>query len=227
MWLKDKTNEIYDSLKIGNAFKNDKRSILIQVIKGDRKKLHAIFDKEKCCFYLLKEKEPISESDLIVNFRNQLFKVLDVQNHATITIDVDNRKQEIAVVAVSCENYKIDNSLFEMVNNQKQTSYQVLNINIDSISNSSVQSIGNQEAINNARQDIVTKWCEIKREIEWRFDYKEHKKYIDSVDSAISNNDSSLVDMKAKERTVKLLGSFLGELIAVFTANLIKYFNKG
>lgn len=226
MWINDKYNQIKNTIKIVNAFKHDKRGIEIQVIKGDRKVQTAIYDDNNCCFFLLKEKNTIYSSDLIVDDRNHLFKVIKVDDNSKIEIEIDGTKQSVDVVAVYCERYHIDNSLFEIVNSQKQTVYQVLNVHIDSIDGSHVGTIGSVSSSNHMSQNIVNKWESIKRELDWRFDYKEHQKYISSVDNAISQTNPNLIDLKAKEKTVKLLGGFLGELIGTFTVCLIEYFKN-
>lgn len=226
MWLGDKLNQLKDHVKVANAFKHDKRSIEIRVIKGERKVQTAIFNDECCCFFLLKEKNVIYSSDLIVDDRNHLFKVVRVDDNSKIDIVVDDVEQSVDAIAVYCERYHIDNSLFEIVNSQKQTVNQVLNIHIDSIDGSQIGTIGSINSSNNMSQNIINKWESIRRELDWRFDYKEHQKYINSVDNAIAQNNADLVDTKAKEKTMKLLGGFLGELIGTFTTCLIEYFRN-
>ena len=223
MWIGDKVNQLKDHMKVVGAFKHDKRSIEMQVIKGERKIQTAIFDDDNCRFFLLKEKNIIYSSDLIVDDRNHLFKVVRVDDNSKVEIEIDNNMQSVDAVAVYCERYHIDNSLFEIVNSQKQTVNQILNIHIDSIDGSQIGTIGSINSSNDMSQNIINKWESIRRELDWRFDYREHQKYINGIDSAISQKNADLVDLKAKEKTMKLLGGFLGELIGAFTTCLIEF----
>ena len=158
--------------------------------------------------------------------REELYQILNVNDNANVEIEIDGHPTKAEAVCLSCEKYVADDSIFEIVLTQKQSISQTLNIHIDNVADSSISNIGKISASNYSETVLLDKWSKIKRELNWRFDYKEHEKYIKSVDEAILHKNAEYVDLKAKEKTARLLGAFIGELVATFTTCLINFYSN-
>lgn len=223
MWLKDKFDRIKNSIVISNAFKKHKNAVDVQIIKGSRPVQTAIFNTEKASFVFLKEKETINKGDIIVDERNQHYQILRVNDNAKLVINVDNDELEIETIEADCIEFEDERSLFNQINKQSQSINQTINFYVEKMEQSSIGSIGLIHQNNNIELTVKESWGRLKHDLEWRFEYKEHKKYIESIDKAIETNDYTQIDQKAKEKTAKLLGAFLGEFVSMFTINLIEY----
>lgn len=225
-FIKSKAKALIDRVKVISAFNKNKNCIKLMLIRGSNPISNAIFARESCCFYILKEKIEFKAKDLVVTSREELFQILNVDDNASVEIEINGQSENVDAICLTCKKYVADDSIFDIVLTQKQTINQTLNINIDSISDSSISNIGQISASNYSETVLLDKWSKIKRELNWRFDYKEHDKFIKSVDEAILNKSSDFVDVKAKEKSARILGAFIGELISTFTTCLISFYSK-
>ena len=218
-FIKNAFNNTIESIETKKAFKSDKRSIHLLVFKGNRDVVISIFDETNNCFYLLEDKTT-NVNDILVTEREKQYKVIDVKN-AQISLIIDNQNKSIDVVALICEPFL--NDPHSLVNSIQinQTANSNFVFNIENMNDSSISNFGNIVNKIDFTQDIEHKWSMLKHDLDYRFHYKEYKKYIELVDQTIAQK-KILLKLEIAEKVARIAGSFLGEIIKGFTAALLE-----
>jgi len=223
--VKKKYISIVEPTKLYGAFKKLPNSIEVRVLKNNRKVEVALRHNDEKTLRFFKEVKYINKNDIIVDERNVKYFVYDILIDQPFDITIDGETKTVETIVIKYGDFKDEMSLVEQVS-QITNVTSTINLNIESVNNSTFQDFAKAITQVNQTQDIHVTWRKLEHDLDYRFDYEKYTKLRQNISQTIEKKDLSLLKKDEWDKMSRTIGSLLGSLLASFLVTLVEQLNK-